>query len=200
MPKRCKPIPDVMDREDTVLTVARLNPGREQAPSTTTEAGPDQALENPVRKTAAQSLTHKSQRKHSQRQNGQASNGRTLNGAHENGHDQDSEIANRRYQGCNSEDQLRTFIRNHDLDRANRVVMTLLEHRIAAGDSELHAATMLLQHYHVILSRQPPLSHIGTLPLRPNDCLYACFDQFINLIRQQQGQVSELQAIIAELI
>jgi hypothetical protein len=97
-------------------------------------------------------------------------------------------------------DGIRTLIRDHRLDEAYRVVMTLLEQRIAAGDSELGAASLLLQHYDIILSRQPPLSHIGALPLRPSDRLYACFDQFIDLIRQQQSQVSELQAIIAELI
>jgi hypothetical protein len=97
-------------------------------------------------------------------------------------------------------DEVRSLIREHRLDEANRVVLTMLDERIAAGDGELSAASMLLQHYDVVLSRQPPLSHIGAMPLRPNDRLYACFDQFIDLIRQQQSQVSELQAIIAELI
>ena len=97
-------------------------------------------------------------------------------------------------------DDMRTMIRDHRLDEANRIAATLLDQRIADGDSDLSAASMLLQHYDTILSWLPPLSHIGVMPLRPNDRLYACFDQLINLIRQQQSQVSELQAIIGEWI
>ncbi len=97
-------------------------------------------------------------------------------------------------------DHVQALIRNNRLDEANRVVLNLLQQRIDTDDKQLSAASMLLQHYEIVLSRQPPLSHIGARPLRPNDSLYACFDQFIELIRRQQSQISELQAIIAELI
>jgi hypothetical protein len=58
----------------------------------------------------------------------------------------------------------------------------------------------LLQHYHTILAMQPPLSHIGPVPLRPDDRLYACFDQFLDLLRRQDSQILELQMMISELV
>jgi hypothetical protein len=86
------------------------------------------------------------------------------------------------------------------LEDAHEAVTTLLDRRIAAGDPDLRAASLLLQHYQTVLSRQPPLAHIGPATLRPSDQLYACFDQFTDLLHQQNHQILELQAIIAELV
>jgi len=97
-------------------------------------------------------------------------------------------------------DQVRRLIQEHLLDDAHEAVATLLDRRIAAGDPDLRAVSLLLQHYQTVLSRQPPLAHTGSVPLRPSDQLYACFDQFTDLLRQQNHQILELQAIIAELI
>lgn len=214
MQKRRKPTPPVLHQEGAALAKARLNPSREQAPPAAAEAaiGPDHerfAGKALVAKAPAGGPAHNGQEEYDRSRNDPPRNGHALNGAHKNGahkngayrngHDRGGEAGNGH---CHDKagDEVRTLIRGHRLDAANRVVMTLLDQRIAAGDGELYAAAMLLQHYYVVLSRQPPLSHVGTLPLRPNDRLYACFDQFIDLIRQQQSQVSELQAIIAELL
>jgi hypothetical protein len=100
----------------------------------------------------------------------------------------------------NAADRLRRLIQDHLLEDAHEAVGVLLDRRIAAGDADLHAVSLLLQHYQVVLSRLPPLAHIGSVPLRPSDQLYACFDQFIDLLRQQNQQIMEMQGMLAELL
>jgi hypothetical protein len=97
-------------------------------------------------------------------------------------------------------DTVKELVRNHLIEEANRYVGSLLDDRIKAGDSQLQAVALLLQHYHTILAMQPPLSHIGPVPLRPDDRLYACFDQFLDLLRRQDSQILELQMMISELV
>lgn len=96
--------------------------------------------------------------------------------------------------------EIRDLIKNNLLEDANRIVMELLRSRIQAGDDELEAVMLLLQHFRVIIARQPPLSHLESIPLHPNGALYECFDQFIDLIGRQNKQIGEMSAIIAELI
>jgi hypothetical protein len=95
---------------------------------------------------------------------------------------------------------VRGLIRNGLLDEACRHALTMLDQRIVVGDVELSAVRILLQHYHIILSAQPPLSHVGMVPLRPDSRLYACFDQFLDLLHRQENQIAELQAMVAELV
>nr|WP_294509219.1 hypothetical protein [uncultured Rhodopila sp.] len=95
---------------------------------------------------------------------------------------------------------MRTAITGNALSEASCIATVLLEERIAAGDTELEAVSLLLQHYQVVISRLPPLAHIGTVPLRPSDHLYACFDQLIELLHKQYQQVADLQAIVSELL
>ena len=97
-------------------------------------------------------------------------------------------------------DRVRLLIQDHLLEDAHEAVAALLDHRIATGDADLRAASLLLQHYQTVLSRLPPLAHVGSVTLRPSDQLYNCFDQFVDLLRQQNQQIAELQAIIAELL
>jgi hypothetical protein len=95
--------------------------------------------------------------------------------------------------------ELRNLIRENRLGEAGLLVLTLIDKRIAAGDSELATALTLLRHYEFIISQLPPLWHVGAVPLRPDERLYTCFDQFIELIRLQQHQIGELQAMISEI-
>ncbi len=95
---------------------------------------------------------------------------------------------------------VRALIRESRLDEAQQTVMTLLDRRVAAGDAELIDVALLMQFYQVAIACQPPLSYPGALPLRPNDKFYQCFDGFIDLIHQQQSQIADLQAIVAELL
>jgi hypothetical protein len=95
---------------------------------------------------------------------------------------------------------VRALVRNHLIEEAGRYVGSLLDDRIQAGDHQLQAVGLLLQHYQTILAMQPPLSHIGPVPLQPDDRLYACFDQFLDLLRRQDSQMLELQMMISELI
>lgn len=97
-------------------------------------------------------------------------------------------------------DTVRALIRSHLIDDAQRHVCSLLDRRIQGGDRQLQAVALLLQHYYTILSMQPPLSHIGPVPLQPDERLYACFDQFLDLLRRQDSQISELQMMISELV
>jgi len=194
-------MPLVISQDDTALAVVRLAPASQQTRSAT-----NTARKSPLRTGQAlngQGQNGRDDDGHSNK--GQIHNGHSNNGHGRNGRDHHGQSRNGRGQNgqmleTDIADEVRRLIRDHRLDEANRIVARLLDRRIADGDSDLGAASMLLQHYDIILSRQPPLSHIGAVPLRPNESLYACFDQFIDLIRQQQNQVSELQAIIAELI
>ena len=86
------------------------------------------------------------------------------------------------------------------LDQATRLVGDMLERRVAAGDTELDAARILLDHYYTIVTNMPPLGHLDGIPLRPSDALYNCFDQFLEMMRKQDGQIRDLMAIIDELI
>jgi hypothetical protein len=95
---------------------------------------------------------------------------------------------------------IRTLLLEKSLEGPSSAASALLDQRIAAGDAELRSVSLILQHYETVLSRLPPLAHNGTLPLSPSDELYACFDQFIDLLRQQDQQIAELQAILAEII
>lgn len=95
---------------------------------------------------------------------------------------------------------VRARLEEQRLDQATRLVADLLEQRVAAGDKELGAARMLLDHYYAIVSSLPPLGHVDGIPLRPSDALYRCFDQFLDMMRQQDGQIRELMSIIDELI
>ncbi len=95
---------------------------------------------------------------------------------------------------------IRALIQQSRLDEAHQAVMTLLDRRIVAGDHALIGVALLAQFYQVLVSSQPPLSYPGAEPLRPNDKLYQCFDQFIDLIRRQESQIVELRAIVEELL
>jgi len=86
------------------------------------------------------------------------------------------------------------------IDVACQLAMDLLDARVAAGDAELSMAKQVVQHCLWIISAMPPLSHIGSVPLRPDDRLYTLFDHFLSLLRQQEGQMQELQTMINELI
>jgi hypothetical protein len=97
-------------------------------------------------------------------------------------------------------DDVRTLIQESRLDEAHQAVMTLLDQRIVAGDKALIGVALLAQFYQVVITGQPPLSYPGAEPLRPNDKLYQSFDAFIDLIRRQQSQIAELQAMVAELL
>ena len=76
----------------------------------------------------------------------------------------------------------------------------LLDRRILNGDAELLTVKCVVQRCLSLLSAMPPLSHVDTVPLRPDDRLYECFDQFLSLLRQQDNQMLELQTMINELI
>ncbi len=201
MAKRLNSMPLVINQDDAALAMVRPD-----ATSQPTRSAPNNARKTPLR--TSQTLNGLGQNSRSQNghsNNGQSHNGHSYNGHGQNSHDHNGHSRNGRGQNgqrleTDIADDVRGLIRDHRLDVANRIVAGLLDQRIADGDSALGAVSMLLQHYDIILSRQPPLSHIGAVPLRPNESLYACFDKFIDLIRQQQNQVSELQAIIAELI
>jgi hypothetical protein len=97
-------------------------------------------------------------------------------------------------------DEIRSLIRENLLDEATRVAMALLHSRIADGDSALADVGLLLQHFYMLIARQPPLSHIDTVQLHPNGHLYECFDRFVDLISQQNKQIGEMSIIISELI
>jgi hypothetical protein len=95
---------------------------------------------------------------------------------------------------------IRSLIRDNLLDEATRVAMALLQSRIVDGDNALADVGLLLQHFHMLIARQPPLSHIDTLQLHPNGHLYECFDRFVDLIAQQNKQIGEMSTIISELV
>jgi hypothetical protein len=80
------------------------------------------------------------------------------------------------------------------------LALELLDRRISAGDSGLLAVKSVVQRCRSLLAAMPPLSHVDSVPLRPDDRLYQCFDQFLSLLRQQETQMQELQAMINELI
>ncbi len=86
------------------------------------------------------------------------------------------------------------------LEPACEMVMELLTKRISSGDVDLIAAKLLLEACVSLISTMPPLSHVSTLPLRPDDRLYSFFDQFLSLLRQQEIQMQQLQMMISELI
>jgi hypothetical protein len=96
--------------------------------------------------------------------------------------------------------RMRTLVLENSLDEAASVAAALLQQRIAAGDVELASVGLLLQHYETVLYRLPPLGHTEMVALRPSEELYACFDQFVDLLRQQGQQIAELQAILSEMI
>jgi hypothetical protein len=78
--------------------------------------------------------------------------------------------------------------------------LDLLDRRIIGGDSELLPVKAVVQRCLSVISAMPPLSHVDSVPLRPDDRLYECFDQFLSLLRQQESQMLELQTMINELI
>lgn len=95
---------------------------------------------------------------------------------------------------------VRARLNEQRLEQATRLVADMLERRVAAGDAELDAARILLDHYYTIVTNMPPLGHVDGVPLRPSDALYTCFDQFLEMMRKQDGQIRDLMAIIDELI
>jgi hypothetical protein len=194
--KRRNPMPLIYSRDDTNLVVMLSDTGQQLSQLSVVKAESNQVQKNSAQKNRVQ--TKPVQKNHGRDRGSR--NGHALSG---NGMDPQNPVnatSQSSQQDRNVQEDVRTLIRDHRVDAANGLVMTLLDQRIAAGDTDLRAASLLLQHYEIMLSRIPPLSHVGAIPLRPNDYLYACFDQFIDLIRQQQNQISELQAIIAELI
>jgi hypothetical protein len=91
-------------------------------------------------------------------------------------------------------------VADDDIGFGCEVALELLDRRIADGDSELLAVKNAVQRCLSLLSAMPPLSHVDSAPLRPDDRLYEFFDQFLSLLRQQESQMQELQTMINELI
>jgi hypothetical protein len=90
------------------------------------------------------------------------------------------------------------LIANNQLHEASKIVSTILDKMIDDGAHGLRPVRLLLQRYENMIANLPPLAHLGTAPLQPNDMMYSCFDQFLMLIHQQQRQVQELQTMLAE--
>jgi hypothetical protein len=80
------------------------------------------------------------------------------------------------------------------------LALELLDRRIAGGDTELLAVKCVVERCLSLISAMPPLSHVDSVPLRPDDRLYEFFDQFLSLLRRQESQMQALQTIINELI
>lgn len=97
-------------------------------------------------------------------------------------------------------DIVRALLAERRLEMATGFVLDLLQQRISVGDRALDAVRLVLQHYVTIVSQSVPLSHLGCAPLRPDDRLYQCFSEFVDMLHRQDGQIRELQAIIAELV
>jgi hypothetical protein len=93
----------------------------------------------------------------------------------------------------------RTFAEDH-IGVACELAMDLLDRRVAAGDTELVAVKCVVERCLSVISAMPPLSHVSSLPLRPDDRFYELFDQCLSLLRQQETQMQELQTMINELI
>ena len=83
---------------------------------------------------------------------------------------------------------------------AGALAIALLDERVSAGDAELGAVRRVIERCLSLISTMPPLAHVASLPLRPDDRFYQLFDQFLSLLRQQEGQMQELQTMINELI
>jgi hypothetical protein len=77
--------------------------------------------------------------------------------------------------------------------------LELLDRRIAGGDTELLPVKDVVRRCLSLISAMPPLSHVDSAPLRPDDRLYEFFDQFLSLLRQQESQMQDLQTMINEL-
>ena len=58
----------------------------------------------------------------------------------------------------------------------------------------------LLERCFVRLAQLPPLHDGERLPVHYDDQLAHCFEQLVALIRAQDGQLAEMQAIVSELI
>jgi hypothetical protein len=99
-----------------------------------------------------------------------------------------------------SVESLRDWLREQQLDVATQMILERLDKRIARGDAELQAVRLLLHHYSTIISRLVPMAHLGCAPLRPDDRLYECFAEFVDLLHRQQNQIREMEAIITELV
>jgi hypothetical protein len=94
----------------------------------------------------------------------------------------------------------RALVADNQLQEASALVSSILGRMIDGGANGLRSVRLLLEHYEHALANQPPLAHVGTEPLPPNDMMYTCFDQFLLLIHRQQRQIQELQAMLAEYL
>jgi hypothetical protein len=93
-----------------------------------------------------------------------------------------------------------TFLSDHHIGAACDFALELLDRRILSGDTELSTVKCVVQRCLSLISAMPPLSLVDRVPLRPDDRLYECFDQFLSLLRRQESQMLELQTMINELI
>ena len=96
--------------------------------------------------------------------------------------------------------RVRAYLAEQRLGMANQLALDVLDDRLAIDDDDgLRAVRLLLQHYMLLVAQMEPLAHLGCAPLRPDDRLYQCFNQFVALLHQQDSQIRELTAIVAEL-
>lgn len=97
-------------------------------------------------------------------------------------------------------DAVRALLAEQRLERATSFALDLLNQRIDVGDGALDAVRLVLEHYAMIVAQLAPLAHLGCAPLRPDDRLYRCFSEFVDMVHRQDGQIRELQSIIAEMV
>jgi hypothetical protein len=97
-------------------------------------------------------------------------------------------------------DAVRALLAEQRLERATAFALDLLNQRIDVGDGALDAVRLVLEHYVMIVAQLAPLAHLGCAPLRPDDRLYRCFSEFVEMVHRQDGQIRELQSIIAEMV
>lgn len=88
-----------------------------------------------------------------------------------------------------------------DTASATRLAVSLLERREEMqGDPLAGPLALLLRYSQDTLERMPPLGDVERIPIHYDDAFAACFEQIIALLRLQDAQVAELQAIAAELL
>ncbi len=88
----------------------------------------------------------------------------------------------------------------HQVGEATGMAMDLLARRVREGDEAAEGLIAVLDYYAGLVSRLPPLYDAERIPLQIDDRLAICFEQVMALLREQDMQVAELSAILAELL
>jgi hypothetical protein len=87
-----------------------------------------------------------------------------------------------------------------DLAHAGELAMSLLASQEAAGEPAAQAGLQVIAAYQAAFEKLPPLHKISRSKISFDDRVAACFEEMLALLRIQDSQIAELQAMVSDLV